>query len=86
MARQSQECDTKRRDCKYLQHLNYTTEGNQDKLTRKQFFDFLRINEYFSDRARRRRINLVASSVSGEPPLERLWAYLESTYGSELSE
>lgn len=62
------------------------SNGEQAKITRKQFFDFLRINEYFSDRARRRRINLVASSVSGEPPLERLWAYLESTYRSELNE
>ena len=60
--------------------------GEQDKITRKQFFDFLRINEYFSERARRRRINLVTSSVSGEPALECLWIYLESTYGIELRE
>lgn len=60
------------------------SSGLQEKITRKHFFDFLRINEYFSDRARRRRINLVASSVSGHDVLGPLWAYFRSTYGSEL--
>ena len=51
------------------------SSGRQDKITRKQFFDFLRINEYFSNRARRRRINLVTSAVSGDDALEPLWTY-----------
>jgi len=60
------------------------SSGKQEKITRKHLFDFLRINEYFSDRARRRRINLVASSISGDDVLEPLWEYFRSTYGSEL--
>ncbi|MCY4147253.1 MAG: hypothetical protein OXE95_05110 [Chloroflexi bacterium] len=60
------------------------SSGKQEKITRKHFFDFLRINEYFSDRARRRRINLVASSVSGHEALEPLWEHFRSAYGSEF--
>jgi len=61
------------------------SSGNQEKITRKQFYDFLRINEYFSDRARRRRINLVTSAISGDDALEPLWMYLKSAYESELA-
>ena len=65
--------------------LRLYNRGQQEEITRKQFYDFLRINEYFSERARRRRINLVASSISGVDVLEPLWAYFQSTYESELA-
>ena len=53
-------------------------------ITRAQFFDFARINEYFSSRARQRRFNFIAGTVYGEAQLESLWAFFKSTFRNEF--
>lgn len=53
-------------------------------ITRTQFFDFARINEYFSQRARHRRFNFISGTVYGDAQLESLWSFVKSTFRNEF--
>ena len=58
--------------------------GRSGEITRAQFYDFARINAYFSERARQRRYNFIAGAVFGEAQLESLWSYLKASFGNEF--
>ena len=57
---------------------------NEKEITLHHFRDFVRVNEYFSDGARKRRLDFVASSLSGNEQLEAIWRFFESMFESEF--
>ena len=61
-------------------------DGRQDELTQSHLFEFARINEYFSSKARRRRLSIVGAAVYGDQELQLLWDNLKSTFESEFEE
>lgn len=58
--------------------------GKRNDIALRHFQEFVRVNEYFSDAARKRRLDFVASSLCGNKQLEPLWQYLEQAFGSEF--
>ncbi len=64
--------------------VNLFSDGNRQQIAKRHFHDFVRVNEYFSDAARKRRLNFVASSLCGDMQLEPLWQYLELKFESEF--
>ena len=58
--------------------------GQIKEITRSHLFEFARVNEYFSTKARVRRFNFVAATVQGEKHLQELWGFFESNFESEF--
>jgi hypothetical protein len=52
----------------------------KDKITEQDFYQFLRINEYFKSKARERRFAIVNNAVNGNDPLSYLWIYLKHRF------
>ena len=58
--------------------------GLIDQINLDDFFEFVRINEYFSDAKRRERFNIVASAVDGDSELAPLWQLLQQRFPNEM--
>ncbi len=59
-------------------------EGSIAKLTRNDFFNFAKINEYFPQKARQRRYAFIESTISGEEQLQDLWQLLRTKFAKEF--
>jgi hypothetical protein len=58
--------------------------GLVDQINLNDFFEFVRINEYFSDVKRRERFNIVASAVDSDPELAPFWQLLQQRFPNEM--
>ena len=58
--------------------------GNLLGISLVDFYDFVRINEYFPDRNRRERLAAVENAALGDPELVPLWDYLKSKFSKEV--
>jgi hypothetical protein len=58
--------------------------GLTDPVNLNDLFEFVRVNEYFSDAKRRERFNIVASAVDGDPELAQLWQLLQQRFSNEM--
>ena len=59
-------------------------EGKQTQITRNEFFEFAKINEYFPLKARARRYEFIDSAVAGHEELYELWNFLRTTFTKEF--
>ena len=59
-------------------------EGKLADVTRNEFFEFAKINEYFPLKARLRRYDFIESSISGHKELQSLWKYLRNNFPREF--
>jgi len=59
-------------------------EGKLTEVTRNEFFEFAKINEYFPLKARSRRYHFIESAVAGHDNLHELWAFLRTTFVKEF--
>ena len=59
-------------------------EGRFAEITRNEFFEFAKINEYFPLKARVRRYDHIQSSVSGYQELQELWTLLRNSFPKEF--
>ena len=58
--------------------------GRFADISRNEFFEFAKINEYFPLKARARRYDFIDSSVSGHQELQQLWTFLRSGFPKEF--
>ena len=56
------------------------TDGRPKEIGLQDFYQFVRMNEYFQSRARERRYTIVATAVAGEDILSRLWELLKERF------
>ncbi len=59
-------------------------EGKLADVSRNDFFEFAKINEYFPLKARSRRYHFIESAVSGHDELKELWAFLRTAFPKEF--
>lgn len=59
-------------------------EGKTVKLTRNDFFNFAKINEYFPQKARQRRFTFIESTISENEQLQGLWQFLKNRFAKEF--
>lgn len=59
-------------------------EGKLSDVTRNEFFEFAKINEYFPLKARARRYHFIESAVTGHEKLIDVWAFLRTTFPKEF--
>ena len=59
-------------------------ENEGQLITRRDFFDFAKINEYFTQKARRRRFDMVDSTVSDRAQLRDLWLSMKERFSKEF--
>lgn len=57
--------------------------GSLDEINLNDLFEFVRMNEYFSDVKRRERLNIVANAVDGDVKLAKLWQFLTEKFPKE---
>lgn len=57
--------------------------GLLDRINLNDLFEFVRINEYFSDAKRRERLNIVANATDGDAELAKLWQFLTEKFPKE---
>lgn len=53
-------------------------------VTRNDFFDFAKVNEYFPLKARSRRYHFIESAVAGHDSLQDLWVNLRTIFSEEF--
>lgn len=58
--------------------------GQIEGITRSDFFDFVKINEYFSLKARQRRYDFVESTISKDKELQALWQFFRVRFLQEF--
>ena len=58
--------------------------GDQDQITRRDFFDCAKINEYFTPNARRRRYDFVESAISEHDNLVNFWRFMQERFAKEF--
>jgi len=56
------------------------TDGREDEITQHDFFQFVRVNEYFKSKARERRYTIITNAVYSDEVLSALWAYLKERF------
>ena len=59
-------------------------ECKQTQITRNEFFEFAKINEYFPLKARARRYEFIESAVAGHDKLHDVWSFLRTTFTKEF--
>ena len=59
--------------------------GDLENITLDDFYSFVKINEYFSAKARNRRLALVESAVDAGEDLKSLWRYFKNTFAEEFA-
>jgi hypothetical protein len=57
--------------------------GLVDKLSLNDLYEFVRINEYFSDDKRHERFNIVATAVDGDTDLAQLWLLFQQQFPNQ---
>jgi len=60
------------------------SENQIESLTRKDFFDFLRINEYFPAKKILEKIQFVENSIESDGDLRKLWQELKTRFIEEV--
>ncbi len=60
------------------------SSGKSDEITRNDFFEFAKINEYFSLKARQRRYDFVTSTISQDEKMQSLWQYFQVQFAQEF--
>ena len=58
--------------------------GKTGEITRYDFFDFAKINEYFSLKARQRRYAFVESTISQDEEMQSLWQFFQVQFAQEF--
>lgn len=58
--------------------------GLVDKLSLNDLYEFVRINEYFSDAKRHERFTIVATAVDGDAELTQLWQLIQQRFPNEV--
>ncbi len=58
--------------------------GGLENITLDDFYSFVKINEYFSAKARNRRLALVESAVDMDEDLKPLWRFFKDTFAKEF--
>lgn len=57
--------------------------GRGAQVSLQDYHDFVRINEYFGERARHRRYQIVENAVAGDDTLSMVWSYLRERFGED---
>lgn len=76
--------DLERRRLKDTQAHVLFCEGKLTEVTRNDFFEFAKINEYFPLKARSRRYEFIESAVAGHDELHEVWNFLRTTFAKEF--
>ncbi len=76
--------DLERRRLKDTQAYVLFCEAKQTQITRNEFFEFAKINEYFPLKARARRYAFIESAVAGHDELQDVWRFLRTTFTKEF--
>jgi hypothetical protein len=61
----------------YLLH----QQGRCGDISRQDYYEFARVNEYFADQSLNRRFAVIDNTVVGVPELELVWSYLRERFG-----
>lgn len=77
--------DLERRRLRNTAAYELFSQGKLSVVTRNDFFEFAKINEYFPLKARSRRYHFIESAVSGHDTLHDLWAFLRSAFPKEFA-
>jgi len=56
------------------------------KISLMDFYDFVRINEYFPARKRRERFSAIENAVLDDPDLKLLWGFLKRKFRKEFAQ
>jgi hypothetical protein len=59
-------------------------QGRNDVVSKQDFYEFARINEYFGEKARQRRFVMVSNAVAGDRELSDLWTTLKVRFQKEM--
>ena len=59
---------------------NLFVDSKDDEITQHDFFQFVRANEYFKEKARERRYTIIENAVVGDEILSKLWNYLKHKF------
>ncbi len=76
--------DMERRRLKSTVAYELFCEGRLVDVTRNDFFEFAKVNEYFPLKARSRRYHFIESAVVGHDKLRELWASLSTAFSKEF--
>ena len=78
---QESECLRLRNTRAFIQFMN----GEVDKIELQDFFQFVRINEYFQTKSRQRRYSIIDNAVVADETLSKLWEYLKKKFIEEIN-
>jgi len=59
--------------------------NNRKSISLMDFYEFVRVNEYFPESKRRERFAAVENIVLDDPELKPLWLFLKSRFGKEIT-
>ena len=59
--------------------------GKHAEITKSDFYEFVRVNEYFKPKARQRRFSLIDNVVLDSKDLVDVWTYLKAHFEEEMS-
>jgi hypothetical protein len=76
--------DLERRRLKDTRAYILYCESKLTEVTRNDFFEFAKINEYFPLKARARRYEFIESAVAGHKGLYELWIFLRTSFAKEF--
>ena len=63
---------------------NLFVEGKSEEITVQDFYEFVRVNEYFQIKTRQRRYVIIANAVSDDETLSKLWDLLQKKFSQEM--
>jgi len=52
------------------------TSDHKKKITKQDFYEFTRTNEYFKEKAKERRYTIIENAIINQPELSATWQYL----------
>lgn len=55
-------------------------DEQEEDITQHDFFQFVRVNEYFKSKARERRYTIISNAVAGDDVLSALWVFLKERF------
>ena len=63
---------------------NLFIEDKSKEISVQDFYEFVRVNEYFQTKARQRRYAIIANAVSDDDILSKLWDFLQTKFSKEM--
>ena len=82
--RVSENQETERRRLRTTRAYELFVGSKPDMISRQDFFQFARVNDYFQTKARQRRYTIIEGAVASDASLSKIWGILKQRFPEEM--